>query len=312
MPSLSFPGTFAALLVAGAVAGHPRPVAAQSLHGSPASVDRMYEQAVGERLPFHETSGEVRSAAREGALVRLATGRNVTLKNVGFPYATPTARTFVERLGSQYRATCGKPLVVTSAARPATRQPANSVAQSVHPTGMAVDLRKPTGKCLRWLRTTLLDLEKAGVIEATEEFRPPHFHVAVFSTPYARYAAAQGADAPAVSTQVAAARPADEAPARRARAVVATAPAKAAPRSTTRTAPKGAAKAPTLVAAGGDVYRVRPGDTLWDIARAHDVTVRRLRTANRLARSGIKPGQRLVIPAEPGPAASATGEASEQ
>jgi LysM repeat protein len=182
--------------------------------------------------------------------------------------------------------------VVTSATRPATRQPANSVAQSVHPTGMAVDLRKPSGKCLRWLRATLLDLEEAGVVDATEEFRPPHFHVAVYPTSYARYAAAQGTEPPAASTRVAVATPAK---------------APTAARTPARTTPRAAApvKAPTVVAtSAGEVYRVRAGDTLWDIARAHDVTVRQLRAANGLARSGIKPGQRLVIPSETAGAAA--------
>jgi hypothetical protein len=75
---------------------------------------------------------------------------------------------------------CGEQLVVTSALRPTTRQPRNGSARSVHPTGLAIDLRKPGGACLRWLRKTLLRMEQQRLIEATEEFRPPHFHVAVF------------------------------------------------------------------------------------------------------------------------------------
>ena len=264
------PTPLGALLVAGALAGAPHSAVAQSLRGSPASVDRMYDQARSERLPFHETGRAVRTAARGGALVRLASSRNVTLRNVSFPYVTSATRTFVERLGARYRRTCGRPLVVTSATRPATRQPANSVAQSVHPTGMAIDLRKPSGRCLRWLRTTLLSLEEAGVVEATEEFRPPHFHVAVYPTSYARYAAARDATVPER---------------RQAPAAVATAEA-----------------------AAGDVYRVRPGDTLWDIARKRDVTVEQLRAANGLARSAIRPGQRLVIPTQSGTAASAVDD----
>jgi hypothetical protein len=38
----------------------------------------------------------------------------------------------------------------------------------------------------------LLDLERRGLLEATEERRPAHFHVAVYSTPYARYVASRG------------------------------------------------------------------------------------------------------------------------
>jgi hypothetical protein len=53
---------------------------------------------------------------------------------------------------------------------------------------MAIDLRRPRDReCLSWLRDVLLDLEKKGLIEATEERSPAHFHVAVFPTPYGRY-----------------------------------------------------------------------------------------------------------------------------
>ncbi len=48
---------------------------------------------------------------------------------------------------------------------------------------------------------------------------------------------------------------------------------------------------------GEKIYVVQAHDTLWDIARAFDVPVSRLRAANRLSRrSLIHPRQRLVIP----------------
>ena len=44
------------------------------------------------------------------------------------------------------------------------------------------------------------------------------------------------------------------------------------------------------------IYTVERGATLWDIARAHNVTVSALRKANRLSsRSAIHPGDRLRI-----------------
>lgn len=168
------------------------PAAAQSLRGSRPSIDRMHRQARAERLHFYETPAGVRRAARAGRLVRLGDDEHVRLHAIRYPYLKPAARTFVRRLGAQYHDACGEPLVVTSAIRPATRQPPNATARSVHPTGMAIDLRKPqVAACLRWLRAALLDLEQAGLIEATEETAPAHFHVAVFLTPYARYARAR-------------------------------------------------------------------------------------------------------------------------
>lgn len=49
-------------------------------------------------------------------------------------------------------------------------------------------------------------------------------------------------------------------------------------------------------APGAIIYTVKPGDTLWDIARAHNVTVSALRRTNGLGRrSAIHPGDRLHI-----------------
>lgn len=58
--------------------------------------------------------------------------------------------------------------------------------------------------------------------------------------------------------------------------------------------PRGAAGGAT--ASGAIVYTVKPGDTLWDIARAHNVTVSALRRTNGLdRRAAIHPGDRLRI-----------------
>ena len=176
------------LLAATALVAPFGTVASQSLRGSHASVERMHRQAVNHHLAFYQTSAGVRRAAKRGTLVRLTGNANYALGAVGYPYVRSSTRTFVTRLASQYRAQCGERMVVTSATRPATRQPWNASEESVHPTGMAVDLRKPSAsRCRKWLRRTLLSLERAGVIEATEEFGPPHFHVAVFPTAYPQY-----------------------------------------------------------------------------------------------------------------------------
>jgi hypothetical protein len=160
----------------------PGAARAQSLRGSTESVDAMYDFAQERGLAFHRTQREVRSAAARGSIVRLASDRAIQVRGVKWPWVRETTLRFVERLGAEYREECGERLVVTSAVRPLDRQPANGSPKSVHPTGIAVDLRKPRrSRCLAWLRTRLLELESAGVIEATEEFHPPHFHVAVFS-----------------------------------------------------------------------------------------------------------------------------------
>lgn len=179
------------------LASVPQAVPAQSLRGSSASVDRMYGHAVDARLRFYPTAVAVRAGARAGRLARLRGTGDYRLDEVSLPYALPATRTFVQRLSAQYRRACGQPLVVTSAIRPASWFSVNASARSVHPAGMAVDLRRPRGRCLTWLRRTLLRVEGAGVIEATEERSPAHFHVAVYPRPYQRYVRGERPRAPA-------------------------------------------------------------------------------------------------------------------
>jgi LysM repeat protein len=95
-----------------------------------------------------------------------------------------------------------------------------------------------------------MSLESSAVLEATRESYPPHYHVAVFPNPYARYVE----------------------------------------NLTSR-------RAETRVAASGvEEYRVRRGDSLWDIAQAHGITVNRLKEENDLAGSRIYAGQLLKVP----------------
>jgi hypothetical protein len=169
----------------------PHAATAQSLRGSRRSVNRMHDRAVASRLRFYENARAVRTATARGHFVRLGGNANYRVAITGdAAVVLPTTRDFVRQLAARYRAACGSPLVVTGALRPLARRLANSSPQSVHPTGMAVDLRKPSGRCLAWLRRTLLAYERAGLIEATEERRPPHFHIAVFPRAPQRYASA--------------------------------------------------------------------------------------------------------------------------
>lgn len=239
---------------------------------------------------FLRTSGQVERFVGLGLLVKLAGNADYELARVSFPYARPGVKTFVERLASQYRAACGEKLVVTSLTRPEARQPRNASDLSVHPAGMAVDLRvSRRAECRKWLESTLLSLEKRNVIDATRERYPPHYHVAVFPDRYERYVAAL---TERNSTRLAAAEPqASPAP-----------------------APKGEPAATTAVAVANVApqrYEVRPGDTLWGIARQYGLTVDQLKAANRLASARIVAGQTLKIAMAETPApASAAAEAA--
>ena len=112
----------------------------------------------------------------------------VVLSSVGHKVARPEVRLLIERLAAQYHAATGDPLVVTSLVRPLDEQPANAHRLSVHPAGIAVDLRVPSRADSRqWLERTLLTLEREGVLDVTREKRPPHYHVAVFPAAYRAY-----------------------------------------------------------------------------------------------------------------------------
>ena len=163
-------------------------VQGQGLRGSEASVNRAFVRAEDHDFSFLKTSAQVQRFVDAGYLVRLRSNRNFVLHDVSFPYGRPEVKLFVERLGGQYRSACGEELVVTSLTRPLSEQPRNASILSVHPTGMAVDFRSSLNSvCRYWLESTLLYLEAAGVLEATRERRPSHYHVAVFPQPYADY-----------------------------------------------------------------------------------------------------------------------------
>jgi Family of unknown function (DUF5715) len=181
----------AAALIAVSLVALPEPAAAQSLRGSHASVSLMYRRAVRGGFDFYETTSDVKRAVVRGQLVRLNGNAHYRLADIGMPYVRPETKAFVLDLAASYHRACGKPLVITSATRPISRRLANSSELSVHPTGTAIDLRKPAGRCRTWLRRTLLAAERRGAIEATEERHPPHFHVAVLPSRYERVASAR-------------------------------------------------------------------------------------------------------------------------
>ncbi len=255
------------------------PVAAQtSLRGSPKSVDRMHRQALNHDVTFHRTPASVNKAHKAGTLVRLSGNRDFQMVHVNYPYVLPSTRTFVQRLAEQYRAQCGQQMVVTSGLRPGSFRLMNAHEKSVHPTGMAVDLRKPRqAKCLNWLRKGLLSLEGEGAIEATEERNPPHFHVAVYPRQYARYVAGHRGGGE-VLAQRDSGENGDSGKGDSAKAS-----------SSAKSKSSGTAK-------GATRYRVRKGDNLSTIAKRHGTTVRRIRQANGLKSARLQPGQTLEIP----------------
>ena len=165
----------------------PGDLPAQSLSGSAASLDVQTDQAARHSLTYLSETAQLRRFVDAGLLVPVDGNRDYTLEDVSFPFARPEVKLFIERLSQQHRLACGQRLVVTSLTRPQSHQPRNASDRSVHPTGMALDLRRQRGTCRQWLERALLYLEDQDVLEATAERSPPHYHVAVFPSQYAAY-----------------------------------------------------------------------------------------------------------------------------
>ncbi|MEO7711912.1 MAG: DUF5715 family protein [Gemmatimonadaceae bacterium] len=181
---------------------------ADGLAGSPASMVNQHEIAVQEDYSFLRTSGDVRELASMGALVPVLDNENLALHKVSYAFARPEVRDFLERFAKSYRAMTGERLVVTSLTRPANGQPRNAHKLSVHPAGMAVDLRIPSDSAGRaFIERSLLAMERSGALDVTRERSPAHYHIAVFAGPYATYAAREDSAAVAIErTRVAAER----------------------------------------------------------------------------------------------------------
>lgn len=178
-----------ALIVASAAA---RAAYAGDLDGSRDSMRRQHAVAIDLDYRFAQTPSQVKKVVANGELDWVVPNADFVLSGVSYPYARPEVREFVERLAADFHAVTGTPLVVTSLTRPVSLQPRNASPLSVHPAGMAVDLRIPaTRKAMRWLEEQLLLMEEADVIDVTRERLPPHLHVAVFPQAFREYAARQ-------------------------------------------------------------------------------------------------------------------------
>jgi hypothetical protein len=245
---------------------------AQSLLGSRDSMLRQSLAAREHDFTYLRTSDDVRDFVDRGLLVRLRGNSDYQLGTVSFPYARPEVKTFIERLASQYRAACREKLVVTSLTRPLTRQPSNASHLSVHPTGMAVDLRRSSRPaCRAWLEDTLLTLESREVAEATRELHPPHYHVTLFPREYSRYLDTRTDSQVEVASNTSSSSRKKSVSAKTAKS-----------KKSTRTVSK--------------TYRVGRGDSLWTIAQRHRTTVASIKKANGIRSSQLKPGQVIKIP----------------
>jgi hypothetical protein len=160
-----------------------------SLRGSAAAMVRQHTVALTAGYPFVRTPAEMAALEADGELVRLYGNDDYGFREgVRSMVGRPELALFVERLARDYRAACGEKLIVTSMTRPLSRQPRNAHRLSVHPAGIAVDLRvSRSARCRGWLEDTFLAMEEDGLLDGIRERSPPHYHVAVFPEAYMAY-----------------------------------------------------------------------------------------------------------------------------
>ena len=289
------------------------PLQAQSLKGSRSSMDKQYQTALAYGYSFIESSNAITDFISTGALLRVQPTSNLDLHDVSFPYARSEVKLFLDRLSAQYKSACGEKLTVTSLARPQDRQPANAATNSVHPTGMAVDLRIPSkSRCRSWLEQTLLSLEAADVLDATRERYPPHYHVAVYTESYSSYVASR-----AQTSHEYVVRPGDSLWLISARTGVTVSQLRAANGLASDLInvgqrlqiPATAINASTGLAVNSDkpsleavptiesevVHQVRRGETLWRLANRYGSSVEKIQRDNGLRGSSLQIGQTLRI-----------------
>lgn len=287
----------------------------QELRGSRESVELMYTRAVSENLEFLGTPDEVYQAAVAGRLKMISFTEDVALDEAKYPFVLPQTFEFITQLAAQYHAQCGERLVVTSGARPLDKQPRNAVAESVHPTGMAVDFHRPAEPCITWLRKALVELEDQGVIEATEERRPPHFHVAVLDRsptkygvkvdlkgmkPRRRAETVAGGEVAINDSTRSANDSATASPTNSARGDSSVAAARDSMAGESKNATE--SKRPkekrdsSVAASTTKTHRVEPGESLWAIAQRNHTTVKRLQELNNLRTTKLRPGQHVRLP----------------
>jgi len=300
------------VLLTAALATMASQAGAQTLTGSRASMERQYQVAVSHGYVFAKTASTVNKLVEQGDLQRVQPTRHFELHNVSFPYAKAPVKLFIDQISAQYFAACGEKLTVTSLTRPLDRQPGNAADDSVHPTGMAVDLRiPPAGKCRSWLERQLLSLEAAEVLDVTRERNPPHYHVAVYPEPYRQFAEAspgtgtgseyvvrRGDTLSRIASITGASIAQLKATNGLRNDILQIGQKLAVPAGNSAVVSRVSQTANAQIASVSEVtHHVKRGDTLWRIARQYGTTVDALSAENRLRGAALQIGQVLKVKA---------------
>lgn len=167
-----------------------------SLRGSLASLERQNTRLNDEGLERIEDEEDLAGRIAHHLLIpvpaspALSVNENLAARH---RFCRPWTARFLADLARAHQVAFRKPLEVSSAVRTVQYQkrlmatngnaaPAEGDIVSPHLTGAAVDIVKDnlTRQELAWMRRRLLELEKMGKIDVTEEFQQACFHITVY------------------------------------------------------------------------------------------------------------------------------------
>lgn len=161
-------------------ADDPWPAAEVSLVGGcQTSSLQQHSYALKQNLTFVTSAAEYQTLIAQGHFVRLKGPHLQVLAKR--PYALPSTVSFMQEMSAAYQATgCGQ-VVVKDAVRLMSERPPNGSWYSVHPAGMAIDIRIRyiAPECADWLRMYVRQKEAAGAVDGTHELHPEHLHIVV-------------------------------------------------------------------------------------------------------------------------------------
>ena len=139
--------------------------------------------ALSKGLPLASNEAEYRALIANGTFVRLESGPYLQVL-AGRPYVRAETAQFVQQMAQSYSgAGCGR-MIVIGAGRLTTEIYENSSPFTVHPFGMAVDIRTNarfgiSTTCADWLRAYAKEKEAELLADGTHELDPEHLHLVV-------------------------------------------------------------------------------------------------------------------------------------
>jgi hypothetical protein len=176
---------------------HGRRMAIRSpLVGSHESLTRQNDKTENDNLERIEDEDDLADRIARKVLVPVPASASLTV-NGELPenhrYCRPWTAVFLTELAKVHAAMFHKPLEVSSAVRTVAYQKqlmetnGNAAAAegdvvSPHVTGATVDIAKQglSSREMTWMRSWLLPLQKAGLIDVEEEFKQACFHITVY------------------------------------------------------------------------------------------------------------------------------------